>query len=279
MTFYKRVAAVDVELKSSEILRIKDLRISFEIKKTNKSNANTAKIEITNLSQNTRSKLREFDALCRLSAGYEDEGGATLLFVGYSQHILNKRQPPDIVTQIEAQDGIRNLREGRVNISYAAGTSAQSIVNRLTQELNYPVRQNVNVVGNFSGGYIFNGRAKDAMDEVLSRFDFQWGIVNNEIQIFPRGSSIDDVAVLLSPQTGLVNAPERCNHKNGQLEKAEKDEPEWKLTSLLNPRLNPGGLVDVRSKDITGVFKIDTVRHYGDTRGNEWYSEIEVRTR
>jgi len=279
MTFFNRVYAVDVELKSKEILRIEGLRMTFEIKKNSKADANTAKIEIYNLSETHRAKLREHDALVRLSAGYEGEGGATLLFVGNTQYMVNKRQRPDIVTEIEAQDGQRNLRESRISISYAGGTSAQTIVNRLSQELNFPVRQNIPITGTYLSGYSFNGRARDAMDEVVAKYGYQWNILNNEIQIYPKGGSADDVAVLLSPSTGLILTPERCNYKDGKFEKAEPDEPEWRITSLLNPRLSPGSLVEMDSRDVKGTFKVDSVRHFGDTHGNEWYSQIEVRSR
>lgn len=147
MTFYTRTAAADIELKNGDVLRIKNLRIKFDIEKTRDSTANKAKIEITNLSQETRSKIREKDALVRLFAGYSGDLGAVLLFVGNAQHIVNDWETPDIVTKIEAQDGMRTVRETRTSFSYGNRTSVNTIVNRLANELGIPLRQDFDIPG------------------------------------------------------------------------------------------------------------------------------------
>ncbi|MBC3540664.1 phage protein [Rufibacter sediminis] len=277
MTFYNRAASVDIELKTGEVLRVRDLRIEFQIEQTNNSTPNKAEIKITNLSDVTRSKMREKDALVRLFAGYEGDLGSVLLFVGNSQRIINSWDTPDIVTQIEAQDGQRSLRETRTSFSYGNNTPANVIVTRLANELGFPLRLNFDIKGSYQG-YSFNGRAKDALDELTRRFGYKWSVVNGEIQIIPKDGNTGRAAVLLSPETGLVNTPERLIDQEGEFDEALQNPLEWKITSLLNPRLTPGSLVDLVSKQAKGLFKIEKVRHYGDTRGNDWFSEIEVKS-
>lgn len=276
MTFFKRTAAVDVELKSGEVLRVRDLRVEFQIEKTKESTPNKAEVKISNLSEGTRAKIREKDALVRVFAGYEGDLGPVLLFVGNSQHIVNKWETPDIITHIEAQDGQRQLRETRVSFSYGDKTSANVIVTRLANELGLPLRQDFNITG-FYQGFSFNGRAKDGIDQVTRRFGYSWSVVDGEILIVPKEGNTGTIAVRLSPESGLVNTPERMNDQEGEFEEALEKELEWKITSLLNPRLNPGALVELDSKQAKGIFQIEKVRHYGDTRGNNWYSEIEVK--
>ena len=58
-------------------------------------------------------------------------------------------------------------------------------------------------------------------------------------------------------------------------EKKEK-KAGWKLQSLLNPTLNPGDLVKIETRDVTGWFKIESLRHTGQYRGSDWYTEMEV---
>lgn len=278
MSFYERVAYADVELKSGEVLRSENLRIQFEIEKTKTSTPNSAEIKISNLSDEIRSKIREKDALVRLYAGYKNDIGPVLLFVGNSQHIINMWETPDIVTHIEAQDGQRSLRETRISLSYGDKTSANVIVTRLANELGFPLRQDFDISG-FYQGFSFNGLARDGLDKVTKRFGYSWLIINNEILIVKREGNTGNVAVVLSSETGLVNSPEKLNYQEGRLEEAIEKELEWKVTSLLNPRLNPGALVDIRSKQATGLFQIEKVRHYGDTRGDQWYSELELKAR
>jgi len=278
MTFYNRVAAVDIELKSGEVLRVRGLRIEFQIEKTKNSTANKAEIKITNLSEDTRTKIREKDALVRLFAGYEQDLGAVLLFTGNAQRIVNTWETPDIITNIEAQDGQRTLRETRASFSYGNKTSANVILNRFANELGLPLRQDFNIEGSYQG-YSFNGRAKDGIDEITRRFGYQWSIENGEILIVPKSGNTGRIATKLTPQTGLVNTPERLIDQEGEFDEALEKELEWKITSLLNPRLSPGSLVDIESKQANGLYQIEKVRHYGDTRGGDWYSEIEVKSR
>lgn len=278
MTLYKRTASVDVELESADVLRVSDLRIEFQIEKTKDSTPNKAEIKITNLSEETRDKIREKDALVRLFAGYEGDLGPVLLFSGNSQHMINRWDTPDIVTQIEAQDGQRQLREQRSNFSYGNNTSANAIVNRLANDIGLPLRQDFNIEGSYNG-FSFNGRAKDGLDQITRRFDYSWSVQDGEILIIPKFGNNGRQAVKLSPQTGLVNTPERLVDQEGEFDEALEKELEWRITSLLNPRLSPGGLVELESKQANGVFQIEKVKHFGDTRGGDWYSELEVKAR
>ncbi len=276
MTFYKRTAAVDIELKSGEILRIRELRIEFQIEKTRNSTPNKANIKITNLSETTRNKMREKDALVRLFAGYEGDLGAALLFVGNSERIIHSWDTPDIVTEIEAKDGQRALRETRSSFSFGNNTPANAIVSRLAKDIGFPLRQDFDIKGTYNG-FSFNGLAKDGLDQITRRFGYDWSIINNEILIIPKNGASTRTAVLLSPQTGLVNTPERMIDQEGEFDQALQKPLEWKINSLLNPRLDPGTLVELDSKQAKGLFQIQKVRHYGDTRGADWYSEIEVK--
>lgn len=278
MALFKRVAAADIELKNGTVLRVRDLRITFDITKTKGSTTNKAKIKITNLSQETRAKLREKDALVRLYAGYEGDLGAVLIFVGNTQHLVNEWQTPDIVTSIEAQDGQKVLRQTRISFSYNTRTAINTIVNRIAGEIGIPLKQDFTIDGYYNG-FSFNGLAKDALDAICRKTGYSWSVQDNEIQIVKKDGSTNTTAVKLSPETGLINQPERMADQEGQFEDALQSELAWKITSLLNPRLQAGGLVQLESKQATGTFIIEKVRHYGDSRGKEWYSEIEVKPR
>jgi hypothetical protein len=276
MTFFNRRAAIDVELKSGEVLRIENLRVEFDVQKENKAAANKASIRVYNLSENSRSKIRERDAFVRVFCGYEGEGGAGLVFVGNAQFIFSQWETPDIVTIIEAQDGIKTTRESRTSFGYGPGTSAQTVLNRIIGDMDLIPRQSFNASGTYPNGYAFNGRCRDALDEVCGKFGLTWSVVDNQIQILPTGGSTNRV-YLLSPETGLINTPERLANQDGDLDGAKRTEAEWKLTCLMNPNLNPGDRVEIRSRQAAGIFRIDKLQHVGDTRGSDWYTIVEVR--
>ncbi len=52
----------------------------------------------------------------------------------------------------------------------------------------------------------------------------------------------------------------------------------WKVQTLLYPLILPGSKVNINSRylDLKGLFRVETIRHSGDTYGSEWNSQLEV---
>ena len=50
----------------------------------------------------------------------------------------------------------------------------------------------------------------------------------------------------------------------------------WRVCSLLQPTLNPGDLIYLESKPVTGWFKIESLKHTGEYRGKKWHTNMEV---
>ena len=48
------------------------------------------------------------------------------------------------------------------------------------------------------------------------------------------------------------------------------------VTSLLNAGIRPGRRIQVLSKYLDAVYKVEKVTHAGDTHGGEWYSQVEA---
>jgi hypothetical protein len=52
----------------------------------------------------------------------------------------------------------------------------------------------------------------------------------------------------------------------------------YKVKSLLQPQLEPGGYVQLKTESILGeFFRIEELTHTGDTDGSEWHTEITLR--
>ena len=47
--------------------------------------------------------------------------------------------------------------------------------------------------------------------------------------------------------------------------------------SLLAPGLDPGLLVRLESRDVTGFYRVDSARYQGDTWATPWYAILEMR--
>ena len=52
----------------------------------------------------------------------------------------------------------------------------------------------------------------------------------------------------------------------------------YQVTSLLQPLIEPGGYVQIKSKSINGeFFRVEEVTHVGDTHGNDWHTNLILR--
>lgn len=52
----------------------------------------------------------------------------------------------------------------------------------------------------------------------------------------------------------------------------------YKVKSLLQPLIEPGSFVQLKTKSILGeFFRVEKLTHSGDTHGNEWHTELLLR--
>lgn len=280
MTSFDRVAIVDIETKEPPAIRVRDLRIAFDIEKTRDTTANRALIQVYNLAPATRGRIKDNDIVVQLLAGYAQGDGPKLIFKGEIRTIVHKRQGPDVVTTIETQDGVVPLRDTRLTASYAPSTDAITAVREIAAKFGIPVKLFDEPVGTFDNGYAFAGPAKDALEEVCRRFDLEWSVQDGAVQVVAAGGTTSEPVILLSADSGLIGNPERLTYKVTDLtnpRKRTKAQADWRVRSLLHPDLNPARKLRLESIDVKGDFSIETLKHAGDTHGDDWLSEVEVK--
>ena len=281
MIQYDRIAYVDIETEGDEDdIRVGEgFRVSFDAIKTRTTTPNSATIQIWGLADTTRNRILERDALVRVWAGYRLATGPEILFIGNAQRIIHRRQPPDIVTEIELGDGAKPLREARISVSFAPGATCRQVLDDIAERLDLDLRLITDVDGGFPQGFSHLGPAKDALTKVCERFDLEWSIQNDALQVIDRDGDSGEEAILLTPATGLIASPEKQDDTEDRLEGDNATiRPEYVFRCLLQPKFFPGSFVRVESRDVEGNFVIDEVRHTGDTRGQDWHSEIGCRS-
>lgn len=244
------------------------LELSFEVTKSLKKSANKAKITVYNLSLASIGALEEKGTVVQLLAGYKDN--MALLFTGQvaKKGVVSKRDGNTVTTEIDAGDGELDLAKTRSDLSLAAGATSTEILRALISKMGIG-EGNLDTLPTktFVGAYIHSGWARDAIAGVCRDIGVTWSIQDGVFQaLAPSAAKAGEVAVLLNATTGLIGAPTR--EKEG-----------IQATSLMQPRLKPGGLVRVESEWVTGDYKITEVTHKGDFRGGSWYSEIKGRPR
>jgi len=167
----------------------------------------------------------------------------------------------------------------------------------------------------YANGFAFVGRARDGLTKACEFMGLEWSIQNREVQILGKGGVYRKQAYVLSPSSGLIGSPEpeaktmtdeaaaregvtaeqtgvtksikagraAKKLKSGKTGKAGKDQVKlqvqgYKAASLLQPLMEPGGYVQLKTRDIDGeFFRIEEVNHVGDTHADDWYSELTLR--
>jgi hypothetical protein len=251
-------------------MKIEGLRFSFSVEKTLTGEPNTCKLTIYNLNATSRGKIKTKGDVLILKAGYEE--GQGVIFIGNVTKVFHERQGPDWVTSIEASDGLAAIKDTQVSKSWAPGTTGQSIVEDIAKTFSGGGVKAVigeikgNMSEQFANGFSVSGLAKNVMDKMGGKFNFDWSFQDGTLQVIPRTEASSETAVVLSQKTGMIGSPAQT-------------EEGVKVKSLMNISVKPGRLVSIKDSPIvTGYFKVSKVNHSGDTHGTEWYTDIEAVT-
>lgn len=278
---YDRQARVEIGKSASLIaLRIEGLRVTFEVQKDLKTFANRAKIAIYNLSPATRGQIRELTDTVTLSAGYADETMSEV-FHGDIVTVSHVREGAEIVTRIVANDGGTAIRQSFANVSHAEGASLKGVLVDLVGSMGLPVKfMDTFEDQKFLQGFAFAGRSRTGLDKVTARAGLEWSVQGGQLKILKRGGTDNprNIGVpVISPEHGMIGSPERLDRLTDD-PSAEKKPPGWKLTSLLQPQVEPGGKVGFSSAEepTAKAYRVQVVNHNGDTHGDAWTSTFEV---
>ncbi len=267
-----------------------NLKINFSIEKDTTKESNKSKLEIYNLSESSRKAIEVADNEVEIYAGYED--GAVLCFRGTVTYGYTKDSGTECITSLDLADGTVALRDSYCSLSYAPGTSAKTIIQRCATEMGVPVvyGDDVGELENYKNGFSFIGQAPECLTEVCNALGLSWSIQNNILNIILAGGTATNRGLVFSAQSGLIGLPERivqAEYKSNKTtpkrkakQKAKKEEPRkkagWRIETLLVPSVNPGDMVKVESRIITGWFRVEKVRHSGEYNGQRWNSEMDL---
>ena len=251
---------------------ISGLDMAFQIEKTILFEPNTCEIKIWNLNEENRSILRahRHHVPVMLKAGYE--GSLGLLFKGNLSEVFSMREGPDWVTTIRSGDGLKVLQTARVSKSFAAGTLVVDVLKEVARTLGLATGDAITFlekhggIKRFPSGAAVSGSSALQLQKLLRSVGMSASIQDGTLQVLPHGKALEQSAVLLSPERGLVGSPDMSNRLV------------MRARSLLNPELFPGRKVKIESSEIKGrVFRIERVNFSGETFGPNWYADIEAK--
>lgn len=243
--------------------------LDFSIEKTARKSSNKATFTIYNLSDDNIGKLEEKGTVVQFIAGYRSN--KALLFTGTVRKrgvITEWEEGKTKKTTVEAGDGELEMARTRANISLAPGSTNIDAIKLLLGAMGVGLGNAETLpVKTLLGGYYHAGWAREALTELCADVGRDWSVQNGEFQsLSPNEIRQGEEAVLLTEETGLVNSPKK--EKNGV-----------EAQSLLQPRLQPGGLVRIECRAFKGDYKITEVTHEGGFPKGNWHSNIKGKER
>lgn len=268
--------------RSSTVLTIEDLDITFKVVRTLTKEPNTAEIEIFNLHPDKRAQLQERKAVrVRLEAGYAVPPGApetaystrSLIFEGDLREVRSHREGPNVITTIASGDGETAHRRSRINMSFPPGVGVRKLIEEAAKKLGIG-KGNLDkffgysfpsVGDRYHGGTVLSGNTMDELERVVRSADAEVSIQNGALQILKRREALDTEGIVMSAATGMVESPSLSS--DGTL----------KVKSLMIPDLFPGRKIKMEAESVQGVFRAEKCTYSGDTTTPEWYVNTEAR--
>jgi len=261
------------------------LRVVFRVAPTVNNKPNPADLQIYNLSETGRAAVSERGAAVRLSAGYAGTG-EQVLFTGQVIYSTHDRPGPDWVTTIVAADGDAQWSK-YISKVYRGSTSARTVVRALADAMGIavPATALAALSAQQLDGVAMHGLAHRELETVLRSAGFEWSIQGGVLQILRKGAATLDAPILLSPSSGLIGVPSIAYATKKRDLRFYTDPSKAPplpaatvtATSLLQPGLRPGRLVEIQASQAAGRYRVESVVHTGDTHGSAWHSEIKAK--
>lgn len=289
------------DYKQNQAINITDLQITFDCSKTsnNTERSDSCTIEIYNLSETSLKYFEGSYVAAAFDVGYK-EIGLKRLFSGEINQVTTRKSGTDRVTQIVMGSGYVALNHTMLNKVVPAGKTVQDVIDEIRKQMPGVVRgiyAGTNISNPVLYGYPLTGTPKEMLQELSRANQVEWRVDGDSLYVNDtKGVISKDTAFVFSKDTGLIEVPYKTyQNLNGQLKKGGKKlnpnstkesstsstdiEAGIQFKSLLNPEVLPGSIIEVKSNEVNGFYKVDSLRYFGDYRGNDFYMECFCSSR
>lgn len=247
----------------SETIVINNLRVAFTIDKTINEKPNPATISVWNLNRNHLNRILSGEMKkVALAVGY---GELRQIYSGDIVQAIVKRNEMDFVLELECADGFKSYTMARTATTLKAGATDEMLINEIRKSMPEIDDGAVDILNQraLPRGRVMNADSRELLNRIAKNSGADWSVQDGQFVFLPKDKVLNEQAVLLSQNTGLINAPQQTNDG-------------LELECLLNPALHIGGLVKVESilDFFNGEYKIVKLVHSGDGIGGDWLSKI-----
>jgi hypothetical protein len=277
-------------------LDLSNFRIVFHVYAADEAAPRTAVIRVYNLKKETVGRISKEYQNVILQAGYENSNFG-LIFQGEIKQLRRGREDSlNSFVDIMATDADKAHQLAFVNKTLAAGSTRTDEAKAVVQSMDqYGVK--TSDLGAISGsttptggvvsirGKTLWGMAASRLDDVSKNATCSWSIHNGVLQFTAKDGFQKGEIIKLNSKSGLIGVPEATD--GGIV-----------VRSLLNPFYAPGRRIQINQADINatlikgagypsyssvpyvadvtsdGVYRLLVCEHYGDNRGQPFYSDL-----
>jgi hypothetical protein len=272
------------------------LRVAFNVERDKLPWPNNAELAVWNLNAETRAKLTKAGSLvARVAAGYD--GQTDQIFYGLLDTVEHIKEGPDWITRMSASDCGEKIKQAKVSKSFGKGVLVKDVVKEILKVLGLG-EGNLAAFANDSDmlrpighGGALHGNAVEELTHFLRSASLEFSIQDGKLQFVKIGKGVPNSrGPLITPGTGLVGSARLVREKATDLTRRKDKKKKVNTVEtifgesvdmittvegkcLLNASLVPGVPFQVESATVNGNFVCVAVRHVGDIRDQDWYSE------
>lgn len=256
------------------------LEIEFDVSFNDKKEPDVSTVTIYNLSDDTINDIKK-DGCLYLNVGYKALGNKANILTGEIEDIETTWQGLDKMTKITVGDGSKSWRKAELNKTYANGTKASVIMTDLANIMGYEIVE-INPKNDitYKLGKTIKGSASKSLTQLVKDTESKMFINKNRIVIRDQKKGYT-TGFVLNADTGLVGLPTLNKNESGDKnsdvakekdkKKNKKTKKTWKVTCLLNPKIETDSVIKIESKVLNGTFRVISGKHTKD-----FNTELEV---
>lgn len=255
-----------------------------------KRSSNTAVVEVYNLSKNTLGKLSTEFLTFSFAVGYADTGVKTVIS-GNVTETRTVRRGPDQITQLIMGEGYVDLNHRRLKSLVAPGKTKLDVIEEIRKQMPGVARGayvGTNLNNPVLYGYPLNGSPKELLTKFARDNKLEVRVIDGALYVSDINGLISkDVseAPRIAKDSGLVDIPYYASADSSKLDTDPRRRTGIQFKALLNPEVVPGKLIyldteshtivrgDSTQSTLTGFYRVNDMRIYGDYRGNDWYMD------
>jgi hypothetical protein len=242
-----------------------DIRVTFDGSKSISGGLNSCNMEIYNLNPDKRRALvkdAEEQKLfpVELSVGYKNN--LLLLFKGTVHIAGTRRSGTDYITKFECLDGGHALATSSISLTV---TKRKDAIMKLLEHMNGITLGSIPELEEYQRPLVMVGNPFNLISKLINEKTETWFIADEKLYILKDGDALGTIVTLVSPETGLLDTPER------------KDKLVT-FSTVINPAIKIGERVMLKSttaEHLNGTYKVQTIQYKGDYTGSDWSQSCE----